>query len=229
MAVTDACIRLLLVEDDFDVAASLATYLEPRGIDMTFAYSAREAAQMALALPLDVAVFDVQLPDGDGVALCADLKSRGLACPVVFLTARGSLEDKLRGFDAGGIDYVVKPFEPAELLARIRGIVSQVAPGGRAMTLQAAGYTLDVRTGTLRHGDASLALGATQLRIVRALMEAYPGTLARADLVDRLWEGEAPASDPLRMHIYHLRQALSAALGKPLIATVRGMGFRFDG
>lgn len=229
MAVSGSTIRLLLVEDDFDVAASLAAYLEPRGIRIDFAYSVAEAIDLALQARFDIALVDVQLPDGDGVGLCSELKRRGFASPVVFLTARGALDDRLRGFEAGGIDYVVKPFEPAELLARIRGIVAQISAAPQAMTLQAAGYALDLRTGALSRDATNLALGATHFRIMRALIEAYPGTLPRDTLTGLLWDDEVPPSDPLRMHVHHLRRLLDKTFGAPLIATVRGLGYRFGG
>jgi DNA-binding response OmpR family regulator len=226
MALNRAPIRVLLVEDDLDIAAGLGEYLEARGVAVDFACMAREARRLALDASFDVLVLDVQLPDGNGIALCRELKARGLRSPVLFLTARGSLQDKLSGFDAGGVDYMVKPFEPAELLARIKALAEHIPHAG-GLLIRAGDFSLDPATALLTGPDGSLPLGATAVLILRRLMEASPGSVAREELNTLLWGATRPDSDPLRMHIYELRQALSTAFGSPLIDTVRGFGYRF--
>jgi DNA-binding response OmpR family regulator len=221
-------IQVLLVEDDADVAAGIGDYLEAQGVRVEYAAGAAEAKARALASVFDVFVLDVNLPGRDGIALCRELKqSLGLAQPAIFLTARGALDDKLRGFDAGAVDWMVKPFAPAELLARIRAVHAHAAqaPGAR---VQVGDYALDVHGGVLRKGDAHLALRAAALAILRRLMQAHPATVARAALCDGLWDGDAPDSDPLRTHVWQLRQALAATFGTAPVVTVRGIGYRFE-
>jgi len=226
MPLSAAAVRVLLVEDDLDVAAGLGAFLEQRGVVVDFAYTAREARRLALDATFDVVVLDVQLPDGDGIALCRALKDQGLRSPVLFLTARGALDDKLRGFDAGGVDYMVKPFAPAELLARIRALAQHI-PASGGLLVRAGDFSLDPRAALLTSPGGRVALHATAVLILRRLMEASPGSVPRDELNALLWGDMPPASDPLRMHIYELRQALTKAFGMPLIETVRGFGYRF--
>ncbi|MFP7723553.1 response regulator transcription factor [Lysobacter sp. A3-1-A15] len=226
MPLSPAAVRVLLVEDDLDVAAGLGAYLEQHGVVVDFAYTAREARRLALDATFDVVVLDVQLPDGDGVALCRALKDQGLRSPVLFLTARGALDDKLRGFEAGGVDYMVKPFAPAELLARIRALAHHI-PASGGMLVRAGDFSLDANAALLTGPGGRLVLHATAVLILRRLMDASPGSVTRDELNALLWGDSPPASDPLRMHIYELRQALGRAFGAPLVETVRGVGYRF--
>lgn len=222
-------IRVLLVEDDLDVAAGIGDYLEAHGLRVDFAGSAGEARARVAEAGFDLFVLDVNLPGQDGIALCRELRNeRGLATPAIFLTARGELEDKLRGFDAGAADYMVKPFAPAELLARIRaihalaGAETQVGP-----RLVVDGYALDVQAGVLSHDGRPLQLHATGLAILRRLMQAHPRPVSRQSLSEGLWGDEPPGSDPLRTHVYLLRQALLDRFGEAPIHTERGIGYRF--
>ena len=226
MTLSPAPVRVLLVEDDLDVAAGLGAYLEQRGVSVDFAYTAREARGLACNATFDVVVLDVQLPDDNGIALCRELKDLGLRSPVLFLTARGALEDKLRGFEAGGIDYMVKPFAPAELLARVKALARHV-PAAGGLGVRAGDFNLDPHAALLTGPGGRVALNATAVLILRRLMQASPGSVTRNELNALLWGDMPPASDPLRMHIYELRQMLSNAFGSPLIETVRGFGYRF--
>lgn len=226
MTLSPAPVRVLLVEDDLDVAAGLCAFLEPRGVAVDFAYTARQARTLASHATFDLIVLDVQLPDGDGVALCRELKDQGLRSPVIFLTARGALDDKLRGFAAGGVDYMVKPFAPAELLARIKALTHHI-PASGGLVLRVGDFCLDPQAALLTGPGGGVTLNATAVAILRRLMDAYPGTVSREYLNAMLWGDTPPASDPLRMHIYELRQVLGSAFGDPLIETVRGRGYRF--
>lgn len=222
-------LRLLLVEDDVDIAAGIGDYLDRHGVMVDFAYNAAQARAQLQMQPFDLVVLDVNLPDQNGVALCHWLKHEaGLRAPVLFLTARGALEDKLSAYAAGAVDYMVKPFAPAELLARARAIVAHTANSGGAQ-LRVGAYVLDTQRHLLQ-GDAAAAipLHATGLALMRELMLASPGTVSRQVLCDRLWQGEPPQSDPLRMHVYQLRQQCLRVFGVPLIVTVRGVGYRFS-
>lgn len=220
-------IRLLLVEDDADIAAGIGDYLGAHGVEVDFAYTAAQARARLQAQAFDLVVLDVNLPDQDGLSLCHALKREcGLRAPVLFLTARGALEDKLRAFDSGAVDYMVKPFAPAELLARARAIVAHVPASGGAQ-LRVGPYALDLHGHLLRRGDTTLALHASGFALLRRLMEASPACVPREALCALLWPDGPPGSDPLRMHVYQLRQQFAAGFGQPLIATVRGVGYRF--
>ncbi len=221
-------LRLLLVEDDFDVSAGLADYLLPRGILVEFSYSVQSALTLAFEQEFDVAVLDIELPDGDGRDLCRSLRCSGFNKPIIMLTARASLDDKLAGFDAGAVDYMVKPFAPAELQARIFALHKQALLPHSQAFIQACGFSLSPQTGVLSHGSKTLVLSGSALDILRILIERSPGIVHRGELDERLWQGAVPESDPLRMHIYELRKLLVAAFGVQPILTVRGAGFRFE-
>ena len=221
--------RLLLVEDDADIAAGIGEFLGTHGIEVDFAYSAGQARARLQEHAFDLVVLDVNLPGQDGLALCRALKREaGLRSPVLFLTARGALADKLEAFDAGAVDYMVKPFAPAELLARARAIVAH-APATGGAQLRVGDYVLDLQGHLLRHGEAVQPLHATGLVLLRSLMEASPGCVPREELCALLWQDGPPGSDPLRMHVYQLRRQFEHRFGRPLIATVRGVGYRFTG
>lgn len=223
----DRALRVLLVEDDLDVAAGLGDYLTLHRIDVDYAADARQAMHVARA-PFDVLVLDLQLPGEDGIALCRRLKDElGVAAPVLFLTAQGTLDAKLRAFAAGALDYVVKPFEPAELLARVHALASRTASARAAGSTYGA-YRLDAARHLLSRGDTHLPLTALATRLLQQLMDAAPGAVSRTALCDVLWDGAPPDSDPLRAHVHQLRRQLQAAFDRPLIVTVRGVGYRFD-
>ena len=220
-------IRVLLVEDDLDVAAGIGDYLEARGLLVDHAGSASEARAQVARTAFDILVLDVNLPGQDGITLCREMKqAHGLTTPAIFLTARGGLQDKLDGFAAGAVDYMVKPFAPAELLARIQAICAHVAsPSGPS--LEAGGYVLDLHSGLLSHAGRDLQLHAAGLAILRRLMQAYPRSVGKQALREGLWGDEAPESDPLRAHVYQLRQVMFERFGEAPISTVRGIGYRF--
>lgn len=226
MAVKQCPLSVLLVEDDLDLAQGLAQYLSPRGIALEFAVSSREARGRIADAVFDLVLMDVQLADGEGISLCAELKSAGLRTPVLFLTARGHLEDKLRAFEAGAVDYVVKPFAAAELLARIRALTKHI-PSAGGWCIQAGSFSLDYQAGVLSGPVGEVILSGPSLAILRRLMEASPGHVGRDVLNAAVWGDEVPPSDPLRMHIYGLRRELASTFGDGLIETVRGEGYRF--
>ncbi len=225
-----AALRVLLVEDDLDIAASLGDFLEAAGLQLDFAYNAAQAKARVAAATFDVLVLDVNLPGGDGFSLCQTFKTQqGLAAPVLFLTARGDLSDKLRGFSAGAVDYVVKPFAPQELLARIQAL-SRLAAGSQEKSQLSIGtYTLDISGCSLQQGEHALPLSATGFVLLKTLMQACPGTVPAEALARAVWGDQLPESDPLRAHIHQLRRQLNQQFGRPLISTVRGVGYRFDG
>ncbi len=219
-------LRVLLVEDDLDIAGGLVDYLGEHGIEVEHAASAREADARLLEGRFDLWLFDVQLPGEDGLRLCRRLKAeRGSVPPVLLLTARGRLQDRLDGFAAGAVDYVVKPFEPAELVARIRALTTHI-PVRAGGWIEAAGFRLDPQRGLLQRGADAVQLGASATCLLKRLLQAHPGCVSRAELGEALW-GEAGEDDALRTHLYALRGLLREAFGAELLHTVRGLGIRF--
>lgn len=219
--------RVLLVEDDIDIAAGLGDYLEHSGLRVDFAYTTAQAKTRLKLSAFDVIVLDINLPDRNGLTFCQEMhRTTDTTTPVIFLTARGTLEDKLAGFAAGAVDYMVKPFAPEELLARIRVIANQIK--STAVFLLTVGeYQLDTRSGLLQRAGNTLQLHSTALTIVRELMQASPRCVSKNQLCESVWGDEAPESDPLRAHIYELRKQLKTIFNAEPVHTVKGMGYRF--
>jgi len=220
-------LKLLLVEDDTDIAAGIGDYLVAQGLELDFAYTAAQAAARLQEGSFDMVVMDAGLPDRDGIELCRSLKrDGGLRSPVLFLTARGGLGDKLQAFEAGAVDYMVKPFAPEELLARVRAIAAH-APASGGAQLRVGAYVLDLQGHLLQRAGRAIALHAAGFSLIRRLMEASPACVGHDELCALLWADAIPGSDPLRMHVYQLRRACNRGLGTAPIATVRGVGYRF--
>lgn len=219
-------LRILLVEDDLDVAGGIVDYLEAHGIDVDHALDAREAEARLLEWRFDLWLFDVQLPGEDGLSLCRRLGAAdGDAAPVLFLTARGALGDRLAGFEAGAVDYIVKPFEPAELVARVRALARHMpVRAGRWIIVQ--DWRLDPQRGLLDYGGRMLQLGASATRLLKCLLLASPGCVSRAELGEAVW-GEPGEDDDLRTHLYALRRLLRDHFGQAPIRSERGLGVRF--
>jgi DNA-binding response OmpR family regulator len=221
-------LRILIVEDNPALRESLASLLAFHGHRADFAADGRSGLALALADPPDVVVLDLGLPGLDGVRVCEALRARAdRHVPVLMLTARHAIEDKLRGFQAGADDYLVKPFAGEELLARCLAL-SQRHRVGQAHRLVIGSLIIDRRSGEVTREGRRLALTAMPYRILLALAEAWPRTLTRSELVDRLWGEQTPPSDPLRSHLYLLRRALDRPFGRPMLVTVQGVGFRLD-
>ena len=225
---TPGRLRILLVEDDLDIAAGLVDYLEAHDIDVDHALDAREAEARLLEWRFDLWLFDVQLPGEDGLSLCRRLKAAGEeTAPVLFLTARGTLDDRLAGFEAGAVDYVVKPFAPAELVARIQALARHMpARTGRWISVQ--DWRLDPQRGLLEHQGRRLQLSASATRLMKSLLLASPGCVSRAELGEAIW-GEPGEDDDLRTHLYALRRLLRESFGATPIQSERGLGVRFVG
>lgn len=226
---TQESLRILIVEDNLALREGIASLLEAQGHRTDFAADGRSGLQLALSDPPDVMVLDLNLPGMDGLRVCEALRERAdRHIPVLMLTARDTLEDKLRGFDVGTDDYLVKPFAGEELLARCLAL-SRRHRGGESHLLRVGSLVIDRRSGRVtRHGEW-IELQQMSYRILLVLAEAWPRTLTRSELIERLWGDEAPPSDPLRSHLYLLRQALDRPFSKPILVTVHGVGFKLDG
>jgi len=225
---TASPLRLLVIEDNPLLRTQLEGLLRAEGIEADFAGDGLSGLQMALASPPDVLVLDVGLPGLDGMRLCERLRAEAdRNVPVLMLTARDTLDDKLQGFRAGADDYLVKPFAGAELLARCLAL-SRRHRTGQTHVLQIGTLQVDRRQGMAHRDGQRLELHATSYQILLALAEAWPRTLTRSELIQRLWNDAPPDSDPLRTHLYFLRQALDKPFATPMLKTVHGVGFRLE-
>jgi DNA-binding response OmpR family regulator len=221
-------LRILVIEDHLALRMSMAAMLESHGHRADFAADGRTGLQLALAEPPDVVVLDLSLPGMDGLQVCERLRAQAdRHIPILMLTARDTLDDKLKGFEAGADDYLVKPFAAEELLARCL-VLARRHRVGELHLLRIGSLCIDRRSAEVRRHDRLLDLQQTSYRILLALAEAWPRTLTRSDLVQRLWGDEPPQSDPLRSHLYLLRQALDRPFDTAMLKTVHGVGFKLE-
>lgn len=221
-------LRILVIEDNHALRSQMAMTLEACCHSADFAADGRTGLQLALAQPPDVVVLDLNLPGLDGLQVCQRLRAEAdRHIPVLMLTARDTLDDKLKGFDVGADDYLVKPFAGEELIARCIALAQRHRVGEKHV-IRVGQLQIDRRTGEARRDDRVLQLHQTSHRILLALAKAWPRTLTRSELIQRLWGDEAPASDPLRSHLYLLRQELDKPSDLPMLKTVHGVGFRLD-
>lgn len=220
-------IRLLLVEDQCDIAANIWDYFERRGYAMDHARDGLQGLGMALEGQFDLIILDLGLPRLDGMDLCVRLRAAGRNTPVLMLTARDALDDRLRGLNEGADDYVVKPVELSELEARVRALLrrSRPPPGVR---LQASDLELDTGSFIAHRGGRQLALTRMQTALLERLMRNAPHVVTHEELGRTLWGDELPGPGSLHTHMHTLRAAVDSPFDRPLIRTVRGLGYRID-
>ncbi|MEY4774180.1 MAG: hypothetical protein RIT40_1215 [Planctomycetota bacterium] len=218
--------RILLLEDNADVRANLTEQLEQAGHEVDVALDGRSGLLMALAGEHDVLVLDLGLPRLGGLDVCRKLRAeRGAGPLVLMLTARDTLEDKLEGFAAGADDYLVKPFEGAELLVRLQALARR-STRQEPEVLVVDDLRYDMGTLRVERAGRALVLNRVGLRILRELMSASPRVVTRQQLEQVLWDGFSPEGSVLRSHIFALRKAIDLEGLAPLVHTVRGIGYR---
>lgn len=221
-----ASMRLLVIEDHAPLVANLFSYFEARGALLDAAPDGLVGLHLAMANDYDVVVLDWMLPRLEGPAVLKSLRAQGCSVPVLMLTARDQLPDKLVGFRAGADDYLTKPFDLAELEARLAALVLRARgrPAGRVLSV--GDLTLDLATLEARRGDQPLHLFPASRRLLRKLMEASPAAVSRRELEFTLWGDEPPDGDALRSHIYELRRSVDADYAVKLIHTLPRVGYR---
>lgn len=221
-----APVRVLIVEDNRDICANIAAYLEKHSYILDFAYDGISAMHLALTNPFDVIVLDLMLPGMDGLSFCKKLRAdANIDKPVLMLTARDTLEDKLKGFEAGADDYLVKPFALQELHARLQALYKR-SHGKTDNLLTVGELTLNKSTLQVYRAGLRVDLNPTCMKLLQRLMEEAPAVVDREALETLLWADELPDGDALRSHMYKLRQAIDRPFDSPLIHTVHRIGYR---
>ncbi len=226
--INETPVRVLIVEDNRDICANIAAYLEKHSYILDFAYDGTRALQLALANPFDVIVLDLMLPGLDGLSLCKKLRAEAhLDKPVLMLTARDTLDDKLQGFAAGADDYLVKPFALQELHARLQALYRR--SHGKTDNLLCVGeLTFNKATLQVYRAGRRIDLHPAGMKLLQRLMEEAPAVVDRDALETLLWADEVPDGDALRSHMYKLRQAIDRSFDRPLIHTVHRIGYRIS-
>ena len=218
--------RVLVVEDEVKMAGLLKRALEEEGYAVDVASDGREALWLGTENPYDAIVLDVMLPELDGFAVCRGLREAGRWSPVLMLTARDGVSDRVAGLDAGADDYLTKPFSLAELLARIRALVRRGAVE-RPAILRAGDLTLDPASKAVARDGTAIELTAKEFALLEYLMR-HPGeVLARTRLIEHVWdfayEGDSNVVD---VYVRYVRNKVDRPFRRDSIETVRGVGYR---
>jgi two-component system copper resistance phosphate regulon response regulator CusR len=219
--------RVLIIEDEKKLSAFIAKGLAQEGFSVDTAASAAEAEKQTLNGVYDLIVMDVNLPDGDGFTLLEELRRQGDATPVIMLTARGSVDDKVRGLETGANDYLTKPFSFRELVARARVLMRTAEKN--TDVLAAGDLTLDVRARKAVRAGKTIELTNKEFALLEILLRNAGRPVSRAVLWEHAWEGSFEVdSNVLDVHVGRLRRKIDAGAGDKLVRTVYGVGYKID-
>jgi DNA-binding response OmpR family regulator len=220
--------RILVVEDETGIVDFLERGLAAQGFEVISASDGNEGLELALRDDIDLVVLDLMLPERSGMDVLAALRESKPALPVIVLTARGEIEDRVAGLDAGAVDYLVKPFSLSELAARIRAQL-RVAGQTPTMTLSAAGIDINLLSREVHRGEHLVRLSTTEFELLVYLMRNRGRVVSREQILRAVWGyGYDPGTNVVDVYIGYLRRKLGGG-GKTPIVTVRSVGYIFDG
>jgi DNA-binding response OmpR family regulator len=219
--------RILVVDDDRSVRESLRRSLAFNGYQVELASDGQAALDSVLAQRPDAMVLDVMMPRLDGLEVCRRMRAAGDELPILVLTARDAVSDRVAGLDAGADDYLTKPFSFAELLARLRALARR-APPERPSVLEAGDLTLDPATRQVRRGDAEIQLSTKEFALLETFMRRPGEVLSRYQLLEHCWDyGYENRSNVVDVYVRYLREKIDRPFGRDTLQTVRGAGYRF--
>ncbi len=220
---------VLLVEDHKELAETVGTYLESQEYTVDYAADGLTAMHLAVTEDYDAVILDLNLPGIDGIEVCRKLRKEAhRTTPIIMLTARDTLDDKLTGFDVGADDYLVKPFELPELAVRIEALIRREKGDVSSTVFRVGDLELDTERGIALRAGKRLNLSPRSFEILRVLMQKAPAIVTRRELERALWGDEPPDSDSLRSHLYNLRRIVDKPFDVAFIETVPGRGFRMN-
>jgi DNA-binding response OmpR family regulator len=218
--------RMLLVEDDRLLSQSLATSLTDVGYAVDSAYDGESGQAFAEATAYDVILLDIMLPVKDGIAVCRALRQRRIATPILMLTARDAVTDRICGLDSGADDYLVKPFAHGELLARLRALLRRVSPQ-KSGTLTLGDLTVDPATHAVTRGERNIRLSTKEFALLEFLLHHPNQVLTREQIESHIWSYDfISASNVVDVYIRRLRRQIDDPLPSKLIETIYGLGYR---
>lgn len=218
--------RLLLVEDDLRTAQFVANGLREAGFLVEHFTDGRQALQRGLAEPFDVAVVDIMLPGMNGLALIREWRERQVTAPILVLSARDSVDDRVKGLHTGGDDYLVKPFAFAELLARIQALLRRSAGAAEPTTFAVGDLTLDVLRRRVTRGNTEIDLQPREFALLEFLLRHAGRVVSRTMIMEHVWEYNFdPQTNVVDARICRLREKIDRSFARPLIHTIRGVGY----
>ena len=218
--------HVLLTEDDDLIASGIVAGLNAQGLTVDRVASAADTQALLQVARFDVLVLDLGLPDEDGLRLLQRLRQLGVDLPVLVLTARDAVTDRVAGLQAGADDYLLKPFELPELLVRLQALSRRRS--GQAQRLQVDDLVMDLDSRQASRGGTPLALSPTAWKILECLMRASPALVTREQLGRSVWGDEPPESNTLNVHMHHLRSTVDKGFATPLIHTLHSVGFQLE-
>ncbi len=216
-------INVLLVEDDIDLATTVVDYLEIEGISCDHASNGLQGLSLFEVNSYQVVLLDLNLPRLDGLSVCQKVRSSGNDTPILMLTARDTLDDKIAGFKAGTDDYLVKPFEIEELLLRV--IALSTRKSGQISKLTTGDLELNTQSRSTTYAGNQLKLTPITFKILQKLMRETPNPVSREILMQEIWGDEQPDSNSLKVHLHHLRKQLNSVNANLSIENEPGFGF----
>jgi DNA-binding response OmpR family regulator len=223
----EANLMILLVEDHNDIAEMVTAYLEGRGFDVDYAADGVTGLHLAVTNTYDAIVLDLMLPGMDGLDVCHKLRTEARRdTPVIMLTARDTLDDKVTGLETGADDYLIKPFAIKELEARLRSLIRRSKGEVSREVLTVGDLSIDTATLKIQRGGKELNMTPIGLKILTVLMRASPAVVSRRELERQVWGDILPDSDTLRSHLYNLRKVVDKPFSKQLLHTIQGSGYR---
>jgi DNA-binding response OmpR family regulator len=214
---------VLVIEDNLDLVSNLFTFFEARNYCLDAAQDGVSGLRRALESEYDVIILDWMLPRMDGPDVLRSLRDKGCATPILMLTARDELPDKIAGFKSGADDYLTKPFAFAELEVRLEALIARSK--GRHRILQVADLTFDLATQQIKRNGVSMRLHAACRKLLEILMRESPAVVTRERLERVLWGDDPPDNDMLRSHIYELRKRIDGPYAAKLIQTIPKLGY----
>jgi DNA-binding response OmpR family regulator len=218
--------RVLLVEDEHKISAYVKRGLEESGYAVDAVYTGRDALDWAASVRYDLIILDVMLPNVDGLAVCRDLRQRGDSTPVLMLTARDAIDDRVIGLDAGADDYLVKPFAMKELLARLRALTRRASDQPKTPVIQFADLSLNTRTRQVLRSGRLIPLAAKEFAVLECLLREPERVLTRTQIVEHVWNYETfNQSNVVDVYIRNLRRKIDDPCDQKLIHTIRGVGY----
>jgi DNA-binding response OmpR family regulator len=220
--------KLLLLEDNRELAASLGEYLEAKNCCVDYTHSGKACIALIKSNQYDILILDIAMRGMDGLQVCREIRQQlQVSTPIIFLTARDTLEDKLIGFESGGDDYLVKPFAPQELLYRLKSLF--LRGPRRDIGIQSIGeIVIDYSRETVTRQGCIIPLQKTQFQIFKLLLKNSPDLVTKEILELELWGDDMPQSDALRTHIYRLRNLMDKPFDRAIIKTIHARGYRLE-
>lgn len=219
--------KILVIEDNPDIVANIYAFFEPKGFELDNAHNGHSGLTLASNNRYDVILLDVMLPGMDGTKLCKTLREEWHnKTPILMLTARDTILDKVAGFDSGADDYLVKPFSLVELESRIKALIRRHQDAHCGHSIDIGTLSLHIEEHTTTREGIALKLTPTGFKILHTLMHAAPRVVSKNELEERVWGEDTPSSDALRTHMHSVRTQVDKPFAKPMIITVPGVGYQ---